>query len=204
MRKALDTLYALSGALAAVFLVLICLIVLTQVGANAIGKVAEWITGTPLGLVVPSYADFTGYFLAASSFLALAYTLRHGGHIRVSLLIQAAGPTAKRIVELWCTGLGAVASGYFAWWAINLVAESLRFGDVSAGMVAVPLWLPQSAMAAGLVILTIAMTDDFLRCLRGRHPSYEHASADLADSFEDAPTDHANAAQPPRSGSTPQ
>ncbi|EKV31811.1 TRAP dicarboxylate transporter, DctQ subunit [Caenispirillum salinarum AK4] len=198
MRKALDTLYAGSGALAALFLVFICVIVLLQVGANAIGKVAEWITGTPLGLVVPSYADFTGYFLAASSFLALAYTLRHGGHIRVSLLIQGAGRRARWVVELWCLSLGAIAAGYFAWWAINLVMESLEYGDVSAGMVPVPLWIPQSGMALGLVILCIAMVDDLVRTLRGGMPSYEHASADLADSFEDAPTDEMNASKPPR------
>lgn len=200
MRKALDRLYLASGVLAALFLVLICLIVLAQVTANAIGKVSQWITGTAMGLVVPSYADFTGYFLAASSFLALAYTLRHGTHIRVSLLIQAAGPLARRIVELWCTGLGALASGYFAWWAVSLVGESLHFGDVSAGMVAVPLWLPQSSMALGLIILTIAMADEFLRTLRGGMPSYEHAVADLADSFEDAPTDHAHQGKPPVRG----
>lgn len=198
MRKALDTLYAASGALAALFLVLICVIVLAQVGANIIGKVAEWITGTPLGLVVPSYADFTGYFLAASSFLALAYTLRHGSHIRVALLIQNAGPRVRRVIEVWCLALGAVTAGYFAWWTVNLVAESLEFGDVSGGMVPVPLWIPQSSMALGLLILCVAMVDDLIRTLRGGMPSYEHSSADLADSFDDAPTDKMNASNLPR------
>lgn len=196
MRKALDTLYAASGALAAIFLVLICLIVLGQVGANTISKVAEWVTGRPMGLAVPSYSDFTGWFLAASSFLALAYTLRAGSHIRVELLIQGAGPRVRRVVELWCLGLGALASGYFAWWAVNLVRESLQFGDVSTGMIAMPLWIPQSGMALGLVILTISFVDELVRTLRGGMPVFHGAAADLADSFDDAPTDR-TAGSPP-------
>jgi TRAP-type C4-dicarboxylate transport system permease small subunit len=198
MRKALDTLYAASGALAAVFLVLICLIVLSQVGANIISKLSGLILGTPMGLVVPSYADFTGYFLAASSFLALAYTLRHGGHIRVELLIQGARSGVRRVVEVWCLLVGAAAAGFFAWWSINLVLESFEFNDVSGGMVPVPLWIPQSGMALGLVILFIAMLDELVRTLRHGEPSYQHASADLAESFEDAAlmTDPASDATP--------
>ena len=95
LRRALDALYRLSGALAALFLVAICAIVLLQVGANCIDKIAEWTTGAPIGLVVPSYAEFAGFFLAASSFLALAWTLRHGGHIRVSLFVRPRWPAGR-------------------------------------------------------------------------------------------------------------
>lgn len=189
MRKALDTLYLASGVLAALFLVAITLVVLAQVGANIIGKVNQWITGEPLGLVVPSYADFTGWFLAASSFLALAYTLRAGSHIRVELLIQGARPPLRRFIELWCCGLGLAASGYFAYWAASLTWESWSFGDVSFGMVAMPLWIPQSGMTLGLIVLTVSFADEVVRILRGDMPSFDAKEADLADSFDDTPAD---------------
>ncbi|MCA1939817.1 MAG: TRAP transporter small permease [Caenispirillum bisanense] len=189
MRKALDTLYLASGVLAALFLVAITLVVLAQVGANIIGKVNQWVTGEPLGLVVPSYADFTGWFLAASSFLALAYTLRAGSHIRVELLIQGARPRLRRLIELWCCGMGLVASGYFAYWAGSLTWESWSFGDVSFGMVAMPLWIPQSGMTLGLIVLTVSFADEVVRILRGDMPSFDAKEADLADSFDDTPAD---------------
>ncbi len=50
--------------------------------------------------------------------------------------------------------------------------ESLKFNDLSAGMIAVPIWIPQSAMFAGLVILTIALIDEFVDVLKGNAPSY--------------------------------
>jgi len=186
MRQALDFLYRASGALAAMFLVGICVVVLLQVGANAIDKAIALAGGEPIGLLVPSYAEFAGFFLAASSFLALAYTLRHGGHIRVSLLIQHLGAGPRRVIELWCLLASGLLVGYFAVFASNLVLDSLEFGDLSTGMVAVPLWIPQSALALGLIVLTIALIDEFVRVAMGRLPSY-HGKGEglLADSGSD-------------------
>jgi len=172
MRKALDLVYRGSGILAATFLAAICLIVLAQVVANIIDAVAGWLTGSPIGLVIPSYAEFAGFFLAASSFLALAYALRAGAHIRVNLLIRHFSTGPRRGAELWCTGAGAVMAGYFAWYTVLLTAESLQYNDLSPGMIPVPLWIPQTAMAAGLIVLTIALVDSFVEVLRGRTPSY--------------------------------
>jgi hypothetical protein len=44
--------------------------------------------------------------------------------------------------------------------------------DVSQGLVAVPLWLPQSGMALGLIIIAIALLDDLVVLLAGGTPSY--------------------------------
>lgn len=177
MRAVLDGLYRASGALAAVLLAAICIIVLLQVGANLIDKMVGWAGGTPPGLLIPSYSEFAGFFLAASSFLALAYTLRMGGQIRVSLIIHNLPPRARRFIELWCTAVAGSMTGYFAWYATQLVLESLRFNDLSPGIVPVPLWIPQMPVALGLAVLTIALADDFVRVLRGKLPTYEENTA---------------------------
>jgi TRAP-type C4-dicarboxylate transport system permease small subunit len=184
LRRALDGLYRGSGALAALFLVAICVIVLLQVGANVVDKVAEWTTGAPIGLVVPSYAEFAGFFLAASSFLALAYTLRHGGHVRVSLFVRRFAGGPRRAVELWCTGIAALLSGYFAYFAIRLVIDSWRFDDLSPGLVPVPIWIPQSSLALGLVILTVALVDEFETVRRFGEAAYMAAERKLEAQME--------------------
>jgi len=190
MRAALDLLYRASGALAAALLVAIGIIVLLQVGANLIDKMVGWAGGTPPGLLIPSYSEFAGFFLAAASFLALAYTLRAGDHIRVSLLIHHLPPRARRLIELWCLAVAGSLSGYFAWHAFGLVLDSLRFNDLSPGIVPVPLWIPQAPVAVGLTVLTVALADDFFRVLRGATPTYE----------EGAPGVLADSAPPPASG----
>ena len=186
MRKLLDAVYHASGVCAATCLLAICSIVLLQVGANLIDTLAGWITGAPIGLVVPSYAEFAGFFLAAASFLALAHALRAGSLIRVTLVVRHFTGRWRRGVNLWCTGAGAVLAGYFSVYTVRLVVESITFGDVSPGMVPVPLWIPQSAMALGLIIFTIALIDAFVEVLRGGKPSYLAASMDRA---VDGPSD---------------
>jgi len=168
MRRVLDTLYDVSGALAAGFLALIAGTVLVQVGFNLVDGVAELVGGAPFGLVLPSYAEFTGYFLAASSFLAAAHTLRRGAHIRVTLVLQRLAPAPRRAAEIWCAGVATAFSAYATWWTAMLVRESLEFGDVSPGMIAVPLWLPQSSIALGLAILTVALADTCAGAVTGR------------------------------------
>ena len=177
MRRLLDLIYRASGAVAALFLVAICVVVLLQVGANLIDALIKLFGGEPLGLVIPSYAEFAGFFLAGSSFFALAYTLRSAGHIRVTLLLTHLPPRARRAAELWCLAAALFVSGYFAWYSFGLVGESLEFHDVSSGIVPVPLWLPQSVMALGLSVLTLAFADELWQLLRGRPTSYAEAEA---------------------------
>ncbi len=54
-----------------------------------------------------------------------------------------------------------------------MVMDSYRFNDVSPGIVPVPIWSPQTTMALGLVILVLALADEFVTLLRGGAPHYE-------------------------------
>lgn len=165
MRSTLETLYRISGAVAAVFLALIAALVLAQ------------IVGRIFGVLVPGADDLAGYSLVASSFLALAYTLRSGGHIRVSLLLQRLPEAGRRRAEIAALAVGTAIILYFTWFTIELAWLSWRFGDMSQGVLAIPLWLPQSIMALGLIILAIAFLDELLLVLRGQPASYQKAEA---------------------------
>ena len=172
MRKILDAIYLASGALAGIFLFGICLVVLLQVGANVVDAVIGLITGAPIGILIPSYAQFAGFFLAASTFFALAYSLRAGAHIRVNLLIRHFHERSRLIIEVCCAILGMTISAYFTWFTIGLCLDSYIYGDVSVGIVPIPLWIPQMSMAGGLIILTIAFIDLFVALLRGSLPDF--------------------------------
>ncbi len=172
MRTLLDRLYLGSGWAAACCIALIGALVVVQVGFNLIDRVSGLLTGTAIGLTIPSYADFTGFFLAGASFLALAHTLRQGDHIRVTLFISRLPARFARPVEIWCVTVAGAIALYFAWYTALLVRESYQFHDLSPGMIAVPLWIPQSAMLLGLVILSIALIDELVGLFRGSKPSY--------------------------------
>jgi ABC-type sulfate transport system permease component len=79
-------------------------------------------------------------------------------------------------VDLACLAAGAVLNGYFAYYTYLLVRDSIDFGEVSDGLLGIPLAIPQSAMLAGLVVLTIALVDEFVTVALGGVPSFEDSS----------------------------
>jgi len=178
MRKFLDGLYLASGWLAGFFIAAICILVVSQVCLNLVDRVAGLLRGTAIGLAIPSYSDFTGFFLATASFLALAHTLRQGAHIRVTLFISHLPAGLARLLDFWCITAAAGISVYFSYYTAILVWESYQFHDLSSGIIAVPLWIPQTAMFVGLVILSIALIDEFIGLLRGKSPSYASTEAE--------------------------
>ena len=130
-----------------------------------------------LGLVVPWTAEFAGYAMAASSFLALAHTFNTGGHIRVDLLLARLTGRARWGAELLCLVLGNLVVGYFAWYVVVMTWQSYKFNDVGQGTFAVPLWMPQSLMALGVVALAILLFDNLVRFVTTGTTSYPRDDA---------------------------
>jgi len=160
-RSILDGLFRLSGYLAGFFLAAIGVLIVAQIVGRFIGVAIDAI-------------EVSGFCMAAATFFGLASAFKHGTHIRVNLLIRRFDGTAKKVSELWCTGIGALAAGYFSYQAIAMVWDTYSFGDMTKGLIIMELWIPQLAMASGAVILTLALADEFVLVLRGRDPSYEN------------------------------
>lgn len=154
-RRALDALFDGAAALAA--LCMVALLVMVMLG----------IVGRLLHFHVPGTDAYAGYLMAGAGFLALAHTLKCGEHIRVTLLLGALKGRAKHALELWAlTGASALAA-LLAYYSVRLAWQSHSFNDISTGNDATPLWLPQIAMAAGTLILLLALLDELVLEWRG-------------------------------------
>ena len=155
MRTLLDRLYNAAGVLAALFLI------------GTLVAVLLGIAGRLLAFNLPGTDSYAGYCMAAAGFLALAHTLKHGDHIRVTLLVEHVGGKAQRALELWALGAATVLAALFAFYSVRLSYQSWDFNDISTGNDAMPLWIPQLTMAAGTVILLIALVDDLVLVWKG-------------------------------------
>ena len=163
LRPTLDRLYFASGITASLFLVLILLLIVSQM-------VARW-----TGLMLTGAPNFTGYAMAASSFLALPYALNRGNHIRVGLLLNALG-RYRKYGEIWCFAVGSYLAVFFAYYAIKSTRESYLYNDISQGQDAWPIWIPQIFMCIGTVIFAIAFIDHLVALfLTGNHRIDEEA-----------------------------
>lgn len=173
MRSVLDPLYRLTALMAVTALIAIAAIILADV------------TMRQFGGQIRSSDDFAGYALVATCMLGLAPTYRRGEHIRVGLLIERLGGTARRLVEGACLGFGVVAFGWASWWTGRFVYDSWRFNDVSQGLLSIPLWIPQFFMFFGIFVMLIALCEDVVRLVTGRAPSYmSHAATTELPTFE--------------------
>jgi len=153
MRVFLTRLYQAAGILSASLIAAICLLVSAQIILNGLGRLFPGTFPT----TIPSYADFSGFMLAGSTFLAMAYTLRSGGHIRVNLIVQRLPASFMLAAEALSLTLALLFTGIALWFSAALVQESLHYGDVSTGIIPVPLWIPQTPMVVGLGLLLIAL-----------------------------------------------
>ncbi len=150
IRNGLDRLYDVSSWAAALMMVGTLLMVV-------LGMLDRYVSLSFRGTDM-----YAGYCMAAAGFLALAHTLKKNEHIRVTLLLNAVAPKAKKALELWSLSAAVLLSGLFCFYSIKLAYQSWDFNDISTGNDATPLWIPQIGMAAGTLVLLIAFVDELV------------------------------------------
>ena len=159
VKTLLDRFYTGLAALAGLCLVMVLLIQLAAI----VGRFAHF--------TIEGHDAYAGYFLAAASFLAMAYALRSGDHIRVTLLISRLVGRRRYWAELLDLILASVISLALAGFSLRLAWGSWRFEDVSQNVDATPLWIPQIAMALGTCALALAFVEELVSLvMRGQLP----------------------------------
>jgi TRAP-type C4-dicarboxylate transport system permease small subunit len=175
MRKYLDALYQAALWVSALCLAAIGVMVGAQLAGRLIDGAMKLVGLEPIGIVILSMAEIAGYLLAAASFLALAGTLKGGAHIRVTMFLAMIPETWRHKVELWAFGASAVFAAYITWQLALFAFVSWQFHEVSHGVIRVPLAYPQAVMAAGALVFTVALIDEFFIVLKRGRPTFRAA-----------------------------
>ena len=146
----LRILYRLSGYVAAFFLILVATFILTGIASRI------------FGFYIRGLAEYSGYSMAASSFLALAYTFGEKGHIRITLFLEKSKKNFRRILELWCLFVATFFSGFLSYYFIKMLIISIEFGERSEGADEILIWIPQISVAIGSTIFFICVIHNFI------------------------------------------
>ena len=177
MRRLLGILYDGAAYLAAAFVFLIFAVMIVATVMRQIGMRTG---GTD---------DLVAWFCAAAGFLAMAHAFRHGDFVRVVLLLDRLPPKRARAFEIAALLVATAFVAFLAYAAALFVHESWDFGDMANGLIAIPLWIPQSSFVVGTLLLLVAMVDELVTVLRGDRPSYvsaieeRHARGDFSEDF---------------------
>ena len=156
MRRFLDGMYAAAEFLAAVSLVGVLISVLLSIGSRQ------------LTIHISGLDAYAGYLMASAGFFALASTLKHGEHIRVTLLLNVLSPAGQRRLDIGSLLVGTAIVASLAFYSTKLVIDSWMFNDISTSNDATPLWIPQLSMAAGNILFLIAFLDLLVGRIRGQ------------------------------------
>ena len=146
----LRNLYRLSGYIAAIFLILVAIFILTGIASRI------------FGFYIRGLAEYSGYCMAASSFLALAYTFGEKGHIRITLFLEKSNKSIRRFLELWCLSAATVFSGFLSFYFIKMLIISIKFQERSEGADEILIWIPQVSVALGSTIFFICVLHNFI------------------------------------------
>ena len=141
----LKSTYKISGYIAAIFLVLVAVFILTGISSRI------------FGFYIRGLAEYSGYSMGASSFFALAYTFYDKAHIRITLFIEKIESKKRRIADIWCLSVGSFFSGFMAYYFIKMVIISIKFGERSEGADEILIWIPQTSLAIGSFVFFICV-----------------------------------------------
>ena len=166
MRRFLDRLYDAAGALAALCLASIAVVMLAQAAMRE------------MGMLLRGADDIVAWLCAASAFLALGHTFRRGELVRVGIVIDLLPPRARRPVAVAALAITVAFVGYMVYAVVRFVYESWQFEEVAQGLIQIPIWIPQTSFVLGAIILFVAVLDEFVVLVRGGKPAYEAAEED--------------------------
>ena len=141
----LKYIYKISGLIAAIFLILVAVFILTGICSRI------------FGIYIRGLAEYSGYSMAASSFFALAYTFYNKAHIRITLFLEKFENKKRRFAEIWCLLVASFFSGFMAYYFIKMVIISIKFKERSEGADEILIWIPQTSLAIGSLIFCICV-----------------------------------------------
>jgi TRAP-type C4-dicarboxylate transport system permease small subunit len=166
LRRFLDRLYDAAGAAAAVCLASIAAVMLAQAAMREFGYLFR------------GADDIVAWLCAASAFLALGHTFRRGELVRVGIVIDHLPPRVRRPVGIGALFIAVAFVAYMAYAALRFVYESWAFKEVAQGLIQMPIWIPQMSFVLGVLVLLVAVVDEFIVMVGGGKPAFEAAEED--------------------------
>ncbi|MCA8927887.1 MAG: TRAP transporter small permease [Alphaproteobacteria bacterium] len=159
MLRVIDAIGRLAGYAAAVMIVGIAVLVLTEITCRNVFNISltfAW--------------DYSAYMMAGAIFCGAAFTLRTGGHVRVSLLTHNVPGWMARGIDWIATLFGLAMSAYASYALVLFAWQSFVTGRTSPTIDATPLVYPQGVIAFGACLLTLQLLARLIRLGLGEAP----------------------------------
>jgi C4-dicarboxylate transporter DctQ subunit len=139
-----------------------CLIIIVVLGLTAVSVFNRYFLGRP----IMGVDEATGFLVVAIVMFGAAESLRRGDHIRIDILFDHLGPRLHWWLELWSFLAVLVVAVLLLITSWHTVLFSRMFGAYSTGYLSIPMWIPQSTMVIGAILLGLVALSMALRLFR--------------------------------------
>ena len=133
---------------------------------------------------VPMSYEVGAFMLVFIVFMGLAYSQRQRAHIRVEFLTLRMPPRMRAIMDLVAFTLGIAIYGAIFYQTFKWSYHSFEIGEYVAGLVNIPKWPSQFAVAFGALLISLQFLSDWVNraaevvaLFRASRPAEESLSA---------------------------
>ncbi len=151
-----DRIASLGGALSGIGICLGVLLVTVEIVMRTFFSKTLYIT-----------EEYTGYLMTGLTFLALGYTLREKGHIRMTFLHTVLHGKKRLLLEALCLLAGLVFALLMTWTTSLFFWDSVVFGSRSMQISETYLAIPQFFLPLGSGMFALQFFAELLRTLAG-------------------------------------
>jgi len=109
--------------------------------------------------------EYTGYLMVAITFLALAYTLKEKGHIRMTFLHSVVKGKARILLDIYTFIVGLVICSIITYTTAQFFWDSVVSQTRSMHVSATYLAIPQFFMPLGFLVMTIQFFAEIVRSI---------------------------------------
>lgn len=148
--SAVDSVIRVSAYIAGVLILVTTVMTTYEVVARSfLNKPTTWAT------------ELSIYAIIGSCFLGSAYGIRTYAHVSVDLLINNINNKFKTIFVILTNALGLLFSIVFTLYSFFRVLDTYNAGTTSSSMLKIPMYLPQSFLIIGGILMSFAFILQF-------------------------------------------
>ena len=111
---------------------------------------------------IPMSYEVGAFMLVFIVFMGLAYSQRQRAHIRVEFLTLRMPPKLRAIMDLLAFTLGVAIYGAIFYQTFKWSYHSFEIGEYVAGLVNIPKWPSQFAVAFGALLISLQFLSDWV------------------------------------------
>lgn len=143
--RILGRIIEVAGVIAGLLIFLIAAMILLSIGGR--------------NMMIPVYwvEPYSVYFFIAISYMAAAYAMYKSEHIKVDILTNRFSMKTKKVLECFLMTVSLVFFIYLAKYSWVMAHRSYVNHSKDLSIIQIPIWIPQSSLVIGCVLLCLAI-----------------------------------------------